>query len=313
MCRVPGSVPCFSLLFHTHICAACYSSSSLSVPTDPPPFQPCVNKAERAGGGIMFIQLRRSTVTAARLAARARAPAGATVPRARSRVLLAAARSASSQIPTSTGINVGTAAAGMLAAAIGGIGIGLLLPTQYLVGGPEAEKQRGGHHQRQGSEQYQQTDKQEAYTADEAGSLTAREDSNVYGNVSDIAEDIPRPAIIQDATRSHVESLYEFHSCIASGGSATVWRATARDGPSGRDQGRRQAAAARALSEHGGRVAGAVHGPPEHRPALRRVRHGPDDVSPDGEWHLVMELAEGGELFERLLAHGAYPRRSRRS
>ena len=27
-----------------------------------------------------------------------------------------------------------------------------------------------------------------------------------------------------------------------------------------------------------------------------------NDVGPDGEWHLVMELAEGGELFERLLA-----------
>ena len=27
---------------------------------------------------------------------------------------------------------------------------------------------------------------------------------------------------------------------------------------------------------------------------------------PNGEWHVVMELAEGGELFERLLRHGAY-------
>ena len=29
-------------------------------------------------------------------------------------------------------------------------------------------------------------------------------------------------------------------------------------------------------------------------------------AQPNGEWHVVMELAEGGELFERLLQHGAY-------
>ena len=32
----------------------------------------------------------------------------------------------------------------------------------------------------------------------------------------------------------------------------------------------------------------------------------PDSVNSRGEWHLVMELARGGELFSRLVQHGAY-------
>jgi hypothetical protein len=101
-------------------------------------------------------------------------------------------------------------AAGMFAAAAGGIGIGMFLPTDWLAGG-----KRDGH---DGSVQQPPAPVSDAST---------RQDSAVvHETVRDIAEDIPRPAIIQDATRAEVEALYEFHSCLASGGSATVWRAT---------------------------------------------------------------------------------------
>ena len=39
---------------------------------------------------------------------------------------------------------------------------------------------------------------------------------------------------------------------------------------------------------------------------LRAFEVRADASNQEGEWHLVMELAEGGELFERLLNHGAY-------
>mgnify|MGYP001213850700 CR=1 FL=1 len=78
-------------------------------------------------------------------------------------------------------------AAGMFAAAAGGIGIGLLLPTGG--GGrvaDEAPKARAP-----------------------ADTAAPRDDSAsvVHEDVSEIAEDIPRPAIIQDATRAQVEEL----------------------------------------------------------------------------------------------------------
>jgi serine/threonine protein kinase len=134
-----------------------------------------------------------------------------------------------------------------------------------------------------------------------------RENSAVYEDVREIAEDIPRPAIIVDATRGDVEAMYEFHSCLASGGSATVWRAT--ELATGRpvaikvvDKKLLQEAFLNMEVASLRRCAG--H--PNIMQLLAAYDVRGDAVCPDGEWHLVMELAEGGELFERLLAHGAY-------
>ena len=105
---------------------------------------------------------------------------------------------------TATSITPRAMAAGMAAAAATGVGIGVLLPAHLLTPrDPEPEE-----------------------TPSDEIPVTTREDSIVHEDIANIAEDIPRPAIIQDATRNEVEALYEFHSCIASGASATVWRAT---------------------------------------------------------------------------------------
>lgn len=208
----------------------------------------------------------------------------------RSSPLLLHQQTLSTLPPPGSGISGRTMAAGMAFAAFTGIGIGLLLPTSWVTSGD------GGG------------DGVDAAKSSHPSMDASREDSQVvHENVRDIAEDIPRPAIIVDATRAEVEARYEFHSCIASGGSATVWRATER--ATGHKVAIKVVDKKLLLDAFlNMEVASLVrcHGHPNITQLLAAYDIAADDVSPDGEWHLVMELAEGGELFERLLNHGAY-------
>ena len=191
------------------------------------------------------------------------------------------------------GIGAGTVAAAMVAAAGGGIGIGMLIPTEWFLPASPADESKKNQQAPEG-----------AVPAEDQ--KPEREDS-VYENVKDIAEDIPRPAIIQDATREEVEELYEFHSCIASGGSASVWRAT--EIATGKTVAIKVIDKRLLLSPFLNMEVASLVRCTGHTNIVQLYAAydiGPDDVSPDGEWHLVLELAEGGELFERLVEHGAY-------
>ena len=133
-----------------------------------------------------------------------------------------------------------------------------------------------------------------------------RSDEAVF-DVRQIAEDIPRPAIIVDASRQEIESMYEFHSCLASGGSATVWRAT--EVSSGRVVAIKVVDKKLLQEAFLNMEVASLHrcaGHPNVVQLFAVYDVAGDDVCPAGEWHLVMELAEGGELFERLVTHGAY-------
>jgi len=207
-------------------------------------------------------------------------------PLGRSLLLLRRRRCAAAPQRAPGGISAMTMGLGMAGAAVAGVALGAVLPTAWLVGegGDEAEEAKSG--------------------GGDAQLSSAR--SSVHESVGSIAEAIPRPAIIVDATREAVESLYDFNTIIASGGSATVWRATERA------TGKRVAIKVvdkRLLLEPflNMEVASLVrcHGHPHIMQLLAVYDVPANDVGPDGEWHLVMELAEGGELFERLLNHGA--------
>ena len=129
----------------------------------------------------------------------------------------------------------------------------------------------------------------------------------MYEDVEDIADEIERPAMIRDASRSEVEALYEFQSLMASGGSAAVWRAVER--ATGRAVAIKVIDKKLLLPSLLNMEVYAMQrcsGHPNIAALLAAFDLPPDEASPDGEWHLVMELAEGGELFERLLQHGAY-------
>jgi serine/threonine protein kinase/ribosomal protein L12E/L44/L45/RPP1/RPP2 len=221
-------------------------------------------------------------------------------------------RRALSQPAARGGIGVGAMAVGMAGAAAGGIGIGLMLPTNWLQDLSselqlEVDKDL---REQQLQEQLQQQQQQRAAAASSADAKDEQEqqrENSTYENVKDIAEDIPRPAIIQDATREEVEKLYEFHSCIASGGSAAVWRAT--EIATGKQVAikvvdKRLLLAPFLNMEVASLVRCAGHANIVQLHAAYDI--GPDDFAPEGEWHLVLELAEGGELFERLVEHGAY-------
>ena len=176
-----------------------------------------------------------------------------------------------------TGVSPRALAAGMASAATIGIGIGMMLP-----GVKERERSAKGDQLR-----------------DSARRSTV--------SVADIADDLPRPALIQDAVREEIEDLYEFISCLASGGSATVWRAIERS--TGRavaikviDKKLLPSSLLNLEVSSMQRCAGHPH----IVQLLAAYELAGDHANPNGEWHLVMELAEGGELFERLLQHGAY-------
>ena len=102
------------------------------------------------------------------------------------------------------GIGLKTAVAGMVGTAGLGIGIGLLLPS-VVVGDGEKSESKDLHPQGRPQD--------------------SRRKSTVYESASVIAEDIKRPAMVQDATRAEVEALYDFKACLASGGTGSVWRA----------------------------------------------------------------------------------------
>ena len=188
----------------------------------------------------------------------------------------------SSRVALPASISRATMLAGMSAAAAAGIGIGLVIPTVWI-----------------------HRDDDRPDDSESPRHVSNRADSALPAG--DIAEDIPRPAMIQDATREEMERLYEFHSCLASGATATVWRATCK--ATGKsvavkvvDKKLLQAAFLNMEVASLRRCAG--H--PNIMQLLAAYDVEGDEVSPEGEWHLVMELAEGGELFERLLTHGAY-------
>ena len=136
----------------------------------------------------MFSRLRLS-----RLAQRARPPCGGLLRPWGGRLLSTAPEQAA------RGVSVPMMAAGMLVAAGGGIGIGMVMPAHWLDFSGEGAEEK-------------------AEAAPSASAAADDDSAVVHENVRDIAEDIPRPAIIVDATRAQVESLYEFHSCIASSG-----------------------------------------------------------------------------------------------
>jgi len=103
------------------------------------------------------------------------------------------------------GIGLKTAVAGMVGTAGLGIGIGMLLPSVLF-----GDKEKSKDLQQQGRPQ------------------DSRRKSTVYESASVIAEEIKRPAMVVDASRAEVEALYEFKSCLASGGTGSVWRAVDR-------------------------------------------------------------------------------------
>jgi serine/threonine protein kinase len=176
-------------------------------------------------------------------------------------------------------------AAGMASAAVLGIGIGAMIPA-------------GGRDSRTGP------------TGAADPPLVGKVDGRtltVYENVHDVAAEITRPGMIQDVTRGDVEALYEFQTCLASGGSGTVWRAVER--ATGRAVAIKVIDKKLLLPSLLNMEVYAMQrcaGHPNIVELLAAFDLGPDTVNPDGEWHLVMELASGGELFARLVEHGAY-------
>ena len=241
----------------------------------------CLRAAPRAAAAGRLCRLGAPRLALARAPFLAARPAGPH----------AAARALSTRAPAA-GVSVVQMAAGMVVAAAGGIGIGIFMPSDWLVGGSKDGGRR-------------EATRVPSTLGDAASSSS--DDGVVHENVRDIAEDIPRPAIIQDATRAQVESLYEFHTCVASGGSATVWRAT--EIATGRTVAIKVVDKRLLLSPFlNMEVASLVRctGHPHIVQLYAAYDVAADEVSPEGEWHLVMELAEGGELFERLLEHGAY-------
>ena len=197
-----------------------------------------------------------------------------------------AARWSASQPAAGGGISPLQAVGGMAAAAVIGVGVGLYLPTGGAPAAPSTSAEP---------------------PAADSEPKEARRRSSVYEDVEDIADEIERPAMIRDASRSEVEALYEFQSLMASGGSAAVWRAVER--ATGRAVAIKVIDKKLLLPSLLNMEVYAMQrcsGHPNIAALLAAFDLPPDEASPDGEWHLVMELAEGGELFERLLQHGAY-------
>jgi len=181
-------------------------------------------------------------------------------------------------------VGLRTMAAGMATAALVGVGIGSLLPAP------------GGHSRADPRTR-----------ASERGAGANGRTLTVYENVTDVAAEITRPDMIKDATRAEVEALYEFQACLASGGSGSVWRAIERS--TGRAVAIKVIDKKLLLPSLLNMEVYAMQrcaGHPNIIELLAAYEVVEDSVNHDGEWHLVMELASGGELFDRLVEHGAY-------
>eukprot|EP00965_Chrysotila_dentata_P003329 108654-Pleurochrysis_carterae.AAC.2 len=123
-----------------------------------------------------------------------------------------------SNMPTpGRAVGIGAMIAGMGCAAAGGIAIGMALPTERVL---DMSRDAG-----QGSGSSQER-------AKTSGSGPARSPT-IYEDEHDVARELPRPAMVQDVRIDDIEALYEFKSCLASGGSGAVWRA--REKASGRE------------------------------------------------------------------------------
>ena len=188
--------------------------------------------------------------------------------------------------PAQVGFTPRMFAGGMVGAAVVGLGIGAMLQTH--LGSKDGSKK---------------AEKKNRSSVDK----DSRRRSTVYEDVADIADELPRPALIKDAEREELEAIYEFVSCLASGGSATVWRAVERS--TGRPVAIKvidKKLLPPSLLNMEVYSMQRCAGHPNTVQLLAAYELEPDEANPNGEWHLVMELAEGGELFERLLMHGAY-------
>lgn len=183
-------------------------------------------------------------------------------------------------------------AGGLLGAALAGVGIGLMIPTPQRPEDEWREKKRRLVERWEGGK-----GGEGARGGEGGGGEEGRRHSTVYEDAREIADEIPRPAMIRDVERSELESRYEFISCLASGGSATVWKAVERE--SGRlvaikvvDKKLLPASLLNMEVHSMQRCAG--H--PNIVQLLAAYELEGDEANPNGEWHLVMELAEGGEL-----------------
>lgn len=197
-------------------------------------------------------------------------------------------RAASTNQPANQAVGLGTFAVGVATAAVLGIGIGAMLP----VGGSGSGARPAGSQEVSGAAQA---------AATQSRTLT------VYENVEEVADVIPRPSLIQDVSRVDMEALYSFQTCLASGGSGSVWRAVERS--SGRTVAIKVIDKKQLLPSLLNMEVYAMQrcsGHPNIVALLAAFDVCGDAVNPNGEWHLVMELASGGELFARLVAHGAY-------
>ncbi|KAL1515664.1 hypothetical protein AB1Y20_002281 [Prymnesium parvum] len=116
-----------------------------------------------------------------------------------------------------------------------------------------------------------------------------------------------RHRMIVDSTLGEMERTYKLITALAHGGTATVWRAIERS--TGCVVAIKVVNKALVNVSTISREIDAMErcsGAPNVAGLLAVYDVDGDDINPDGEWRLVMELADGGELLEWVLRHPLY-------